>query len=121
MSTSGLRYRGEPFLFQLAGEGAWYAGTGQVITSEEVIAGWDERRREAAEHVERILARLPARERQFLEAMARMDASDRSATNIAQAMGFESATQAGATAQRLETVRGIIERGRQYKVPPPRR
>ncbi|WP_414171588.1 hypothetical protein [Clavibacter tessellarius] len=53
--------RGEPFLFQLAGERAWYAGSGPTITRAEVHAGWRGAEREAAAHVERILERLPPR------------------------------------------------------------
>lgn len=105
---------GEPFLFQLAGERAWYAGTGSVITADEVLEGWSVARPEAAAHVERILARLPGRERQLVEVMAAMPPEDRTATKIAQAMGFANAPQAGPTAQRLDTVRGIIDRGRLY-------
>lgn len=106
--------RGEPFLFQLAGERAWYAGTGLVITADEVLEGWSAARQEAAAHVERILQRLPGRERQMVEAMAAMVPEDRTATKIAQSMGYDSASQAGPTAQRLDTIRGIIDRGRQY-------
>lgn len=106
--------RGEPFLFQLAGERAWYAGTGPVITATEVVEGWEVARSEAAAHVERILERLPPRERQLVEAMAALEPSERTATKIAKAMGFESATQAGPTAQRLDRNRGIINRGRLY-------
>ena len=106
--------RGEPFLFQLAGQRAWYAGTGPVITADEVVAGWRQARTEAAAHVERILERLPGRERQMLEVMAEMPAEERSATSIARAMGFERASQAGPTAQRLDTIRGIVRRGKTY-------
>ena len=105
---------GEPFLFQLAGERAWYAGTGDVITVDDVREGWNSVRGEAAAHVERILDRLPQKERQFLEAMADLPPEDRTLTTIAQAMGLSSGSQAGPTAQRLDTVRGIIERGRRY-------
>lgn len=106
--------RGEPFLFQLAGERAWYAGAGPVITAEEVVEGWEVARPEAAAHVERILERLPARERQLVETMAALEPEDRTATKIAKVMGFESATQVGPTAQRLDRNRGIINRGRLY-------
>lgn len=105
---------GEPFLFQLAGERAWYAGTGPTITAAEVAEGWRAARAEASAHVERILRRLPGREREMVEAMARLDPQDRTATRIAQEMGFETATQAGPTAQRLDTIRGIITRGSRY-------
>lgn len=106
--------RGEPFLFQLAGEQAWYAGTTPTITADQVRQGWRGAQREATAHVERILERLPARERQLLEVMAGLDAADRTLTRIAEAMGFAKVTDAGPTAQRLDTVRGIIDRGRPY-------
>lgn len=106
--------RGEPFLFQLAGEQAWYAGTGETITATEVRAGWRGAQREATAHVERILERLPGRERQFLQTMAELEPSDRTLSRIAQRMGLIKATDAGPTSQRLDTVRGIIGRGRPY-------
>lgn len=106
--------RGEPFLFQLAGEQAWYAGATRTITAAQVRQGWRGAQREATAHVERILERLPARERQLLRAMAELDASERTLTRIAEAMGFAKATDAGPTAQRLDTVRGIIDRGKPY-------
>lgn len=105
---------GEPFLFQLAGERSWYAGTGEQITAGEVRRGWEAARYEAAAHVERILSRLPAREHQLLDAMAGLEPHERTLTTIARAMGFPDATKAGPTAQRLDTVRGIIDRGRPY-------
>lgn len=106
--------RGEPFLFQLAGEQAWYAGKTPTITAEQVRQGWRGAQREATAHVERILARLPARERQLLQVMAELPAPDRTLTRIAEEMGFSKVTEAGPTAQRLDTVRGIIDRGKPY-------
>ncbi|MGO4301167.1 ATP-binding protein [Leifsonia sp. RAF41] len=106
--------RGEPFLFQLAGEQAWYAGRGDTITVDEVRTGWRGAQREATAHVERILERLPSRETQFLQTMASLPVADRTLTNIARQMGLEKATDAGPTSQRLDTVRGIIGRGRLY-------
>ncbi len=106
--------RGEPFLFQLAGEQAWYAGTGRSITADEVRRGWRGAQREASAHVERILERLPQREHQFLQAMAELPAGERTLTRIAEKMGFSKVTDAGPTSQRLDTVRGIIDRGRPY-------
>ena len=105
---------GEPFLFQLAGERAWYAGTSNHITVSEVIDGWATVREEAVSHVERILDRLPGRERQFLEKMAGLEPEERTLTTIARAMGLDDAAQAGPLAQRLDTIRGIIRRGRPY-------
>lgn len=106
--------RGEPFLFQLAGEQAWYAGSTEVITAEQVHTGWRNASTEAAAHVERILDRLPPREREFVEAMARLAPQDRNLTRIAQELGLAAPTTAGPTSQRLDTVRGIISRGRPY-------
>ncbi len=109
------RARGEPFLFQLAGERAWYAGTDNLITAEHVKSGWRNAAPEAEAHVQRILDRLPARERQFIEAMAELAPEERSLTNIARKAGCEKATDAGPTAQRLDRTRRIIHRGRPYR------
>ncbi|QTX05680.1 ATP-binding protein [Agromyces archimandritae] len=105
---------GEPFLLQLAGERAWYAGTGDTITADDVARGWSGAETEAASHVERILRRLPAREREFLETMARLPPSERTLTTIAEELGYAKVTEAGSASQRLDTVRGIISRGRPY-------
>ncbi|WP_366917668.1 ATP-binding protein [uncultured Pseudokineococcus sp.] len=106
--------RGEPFLFQLAGQQAWYAGEEAVITADQVRAGWRTAQREAAAHVERIIGRLPPRERELVEAMAQLPPADRTLTRIAERAGFPSASAAGPTSQRLDTVRGIIDRGKPY-------
>lgn len=106
--------KGEPFLFQLAGERAWYAGSTDVITQEQVYVGWERARDEAAGHVERIIERLPIREREMLEAMIALPAEERSLQNISRTMGFEKSTQAGPTSQRLDTNRKIIRRGKLY-------
>lgn len=106
--------RGEPFLFQLVGERAWYAGTGSVVTRGEVLDGWRQAQSEAVAHVERILDRLPDRERDFVVAMAELPPGARSLTEIAAAAGFSKAADAGTASQRLDRVRGIISRGRPY-------
>ena len=106
---------GEPFLFQLAGERAWYAGGGQLITAEQVQAGWREAAPEAEAHVQRILDRLPPREHQFLETMAELAPGERTLTMIARRMGYDQATDAGPTAQRLQLTRGLIHRGKPYR------
>lgn len=106
--------RGEPFLFQLAGEQAWYAGNGDLITRAHVLAGWKHARSEAVTHVERILERLPNRERDFLDAMAGLPERERTLTTIAKTMNYKKATDAGPTSQRLDSVRGIIKRGKPY-------
>jgi len=106
--------RGEPFLFQLAGERAWYAGDSDVISEADVVAGWTTARTEAVAHVERILDRLPPRERQLLEGMASLGPPERTLTNIAKQLGIDDGAKLGPIAQRLDTVRGIIDRGRPY-------
>ncbi|AYD90355.1 ATP-binding protein [Actinomyces lilanjuaniae] len=106
---------GEPFLFQLAGERAWYAGTDNLITAGHVRAGWRDAAPEAEAHVRRILDRLPERERHFIETMAGLTPQERSLTTIARAMGYRRTTDAGPTAQRLDLTRGIIRRGRHYR------
>jgi hypothetical protein len=105
---------GEPFLFQLVGQRAWNAGNGSSITERDVLHGWRGAAAEAAAHVERILGRLPVREHEFVEVMATLDPRDRSATAIAERMGLRLAAQVGPFSQRLDTVRGIISRGKPY-------
>ncbi len=105
---------GEPFLFQLAGQRAWNASTSLVITDDDVRSGWQGAEGEASAHVERILNRLPSREREFVEAMAALDPSERTLTTIAERMGLPSAANVGPFSQRLDTVRGIIVRGKPY-------
>lgn len=105
---------GEPFLFQLAGQRAWNAGTSLVITDDDVRRGWQGAESEASAHVERILNRLPSREREFVEAMAALAPSERTLTTIAERMGLPSAANVGPFSQRLDTVRGIIVRGKPY-------
>lgn len=105
---------GEPFLFQLAGERAWYAGSSELITLDDVLSGWSAARHEAAADVERIMERLPPKERDFVEIMAASAPELRTATSIAKAMGYSAARNIGPFAQRLETVRRIIKRGSQY-------
>lgn len=106
---------GDPFLLQLVGQHTWDAGEGRVIEADDVLAGWRQARAEAVTHVERLLARLPETERALLEAMARLAPAERTATTIARAMGYERASQIGPMAQRLDTVRGILERGKPYR------
>lgn len=106
--------RGEPFLFQLAGQAAWNAGSGNVITVEHVHAGWERVQAEAVAHVERILNRLPERERAMVDAMADLEPGQRTLTRIAAEMGYDKASDAGPTASRLDTVRGVINRGKPY-------
>ena len=46
--------------------------------------------------------------------MAGLPPADRTLTRIAERAGFSSASAAGPTSQRLDTVRGIIGRGKPY-------
>jgi hypothetical protein len=105
---------GEPFLFQLAGQRAWNAGADASITRDDVVAGWRGAEGEASAHVERILNRLPAGEQAFITAMAELPGDDRRLTTIAERLGLPAVTQAGTVSQRLDTVRGIISRGKRY-------
>lgn len=105
---------GEPFLFQLAGEKAWYASNSNVITRAHVLTGWKSAQPEAVTHVERILDRLPDREREFIDAMVELPAAERTLTRIATKMGLSKASGAGPTSQRLDSQRGIISRGTRY-------
>ena len=70
--------------------------------------------REARSHVERQLDRLADKERQLLEAMAQLGLQERTATAIAHELGYGSATQIGTAAQRLDSIRGLIVRGKPY-------
>lgn len=107
---------GEPYLFQLAGQCAWFAGTDNVITAEHVRTGWQRRAAgEAERHVQRVLDRLPQREREFIEAMAELEPAERSLTNITRQLELKRASDAGPTAQRLDLNRRIIQRGRPYR------
>jgi len=105
---------GEPFLFQLAGQRAWNHSTADTITEDDVREGWRGAESEASAHVERILNRLPPREHELVTAMATLPHADRTLTRIAEHMGKASATQIGPFSQRLDTVRGIITRGKPY-------
>lgn len=106
--------RGDPFLFQLAGQQAWDAGDGARIEVHDVERGWQRARPEARQHVERLLVRLPPNERAMVEVMASLQPEERTATRIAREMGYDKASQVAPTAQRLDTVRGIIRRGAPY-------
>lgn len=59
-----------------------------MITRDQVVNGWQKSARdEAAGHVERILDRLPGREREFLDAMIALPTEERSLKNIAPLWG----------------------------------
>lgn len=106
--------KGEPFIFQLAGEGAWNASQDATITRQDVLAGWEEASYEATRHVERVLERLPQTERAFVYAMAKLAPQERTLTRICKEMGYDSGAEVGTIAQRLDRVRGVVNRGRPY-------
>lgn len=107
--------KGEPFLLQLAGAQAWYAdSTSDRITREHVLDGWRSRVDEAENHVARIVERLPDQESRLVHAMAELKPEERSLTKVAELAKFPRASDAGTAARRLDTVRGIIKRGRPY-------
>lgn len=104
---------GDPFLFQLIGKAAWDAAPDeQVITTEHVVRPAEDVTDEARSHVNRLLARLPEREREFVDAMASLAPSRRTASMIARKLG-RTTNQLGSAAQRLEE-RGVIRRGKPY-------
>ena len=104
---------GDPLLFQLIGAAAWSAAPDeQVITADHIRAGFDAEHNEAVGHVERLLERVPARERALLEAMAGLRDTERTLSRIAQRLDV-APTRLGPAAQRLER-RRLIRRGRPY-------
>ena len=106
---------GDPYLFQLAGERAWYAGASDVITADDALRGWMTAQSTAEDHVARILDRLSAKEREFIEVMAELEPEERSMTRIATEAGYAKATTVGPLARRLDEKRGLIRRGRPYR------
>lgn len=105
---------GEPFLFQLAGEKAWFASPSDTISVADARLGWKHAADEAEAHVQRILDRLPERERTFVETMAAIDPPKRQLITVAKRMGYSKGSEAGPTSERLDRGRGIINRGRLY-------
>lgn len=104
------RSLGDPFVFQLAGEAAWAAGTGPVITEEEARRGWDVARREVRGVVEGRLAGLSDLQVRFLRAAAALDDDERTAANVARAVGYERSSQVASTAHGLDVERGLLRR-----------
>jgi hypothetical protein len=92
-------------LFQLAGAAAWDAGTGPVITAQEVRAGWARARREVEGHVRSRIAGLTELQLQVLSAAARLAEQDPDGTDLAQAVGRRSSSDIGSTLQGLVTKR----------------
>lgn len=108
----------DPFLFQLVGARTWLAGTGPQIGLEDVRRGVAAARSEVVLHVDRLLARLPRLQRDFVDAMVAIDPAKRNVSAIAKALGYDGPQQLGSTTQALEA-KGVIERGRPYRLKVP--
>lgn len=100
---------GSPFLFQLVGEAAWNAGTGDTITTDEARRGVAASRREMTAHFRLRLAGLTDLQRRYLIAAARLDDDERTSGHVAEALGTTSAA-VGSTAQALDERHRIIRR-----------
>lgn len=101
---------GDPFLFQLAGEAAWNAGTGAVITVGEVERGWRSARREVLRYVEARLEGLTEPQLAYLNAAAALDDGDRTAASIARALDRASSTEIASTTRSLDVHHALIRR-----------
>jgi hypothetical protein len=101
---------GDPFLFQLAGEAAWNAGTGAVITREEAARGWAGVRREVIRYVEARLDGLSDLQLEVLRAAAGIGDPERTAAAVAQATGRVSSSQIASTTRSLDVEHHLIRR-----------
>ncbi len=102
---------GDPFVFQLAGEAMWNAGTGLVVTHEEATRGWNAARREIRSVVVGRLEGLTDLQMRYLTAAAEeRDDDRRTAGVVANAIGYDTSTQAASTAHALDVERGLIRR-----------
>ena len=101
---------GDPFLFQLAGEAAWNAGTGLVVTADEVRRGWAGARREVERYVRSRLDGLTDLQLAYLEAAAGLEPERRTTAEVARALGREGSSGLGSTAAALDGERGLIRR-----------
>ncbi|WP_108664561.1 ATP-binding protein [Euzebya rosea] len=104
------RSLGDPFLFQLAGEGAWNAGTGTVITREEGDRGWQTVRREVERYVQSRLDGLTDLQMEVLTAAAGLGAAERTGSAVAQAVGRTGSAQIASTTRALDVEHQIIRR-----------
>lgn len=104
------RCLGDPFLFQLAGEAAWNAGAGPVITRDETVRGWRLIRREVVRYVEGRLTGLGELQLRYLEAAAGLDEDEATAAAVAAALGHDGSPRLASTAQRLDERHRLIRR-----------
>lgn len=103
------RCLGDPFLFQLAGAAAWDAGTGPVVSAEEVAAGWERVRREVHTHAQGKVATLSELQLAVLSAAARLGPA--AAADLADAVDRPTAASIGSTLQGLQS-RRLLRRDR---------
>lgn len=101
---------GDPFLFQLAGEAAWNAGTGRVITAEEARRGWQAARREVTRYVESRLRGVSDLQLEVLRAAAALPDVKRTAAAIARAVGRKSSAEIASTTRSLDVEHRLIRR-----------
>ncbi len=101
---------GDPFLFQLAGEAAWNAGTGPVITAEEARRGWQTARREVLRYAESRLRGLSDLQLEVLRAAAAQPVQDRTASDVARAIGRRSSAEIASTTRALDVDHRLIRR-----------
>lgn len=101
---------GDPFLFQLGGQGGWNAGTGAVITGEEMQRGWQSVSREVLRYVRARLEGLTDLQLSYLEAVAALDEEHRTTAAVATALGRSRSSALGSTAQALDEERRLIRR-----------
>lgn len=104
------RCLGDPFLFQLAGEAAWNAGSGVVITGEEAARGWRAIRREVVRYVEGRLTGLGDLQLRYLQAAAQLDDEEPAAAAVAAALVHGGSSRLASTAQRLDSDHRLIRR-----------
>lgn len=104
------RCLGDPFLFQLAGDAAWNAGTGPLITEEEAHRGWTFVRREILRYVEGRLSRASDLQLDVLRAAASVEEDERTADAVARALGRTGSAAIGSTLQSLDRTHHLIRR-----------
>jgi hypothetical protein len=104
------RCLGDPFLFQLAGEAAWNAGTGAVVTVEEAERGWGSSRREILRYAEARLEGLTELQLRYLRGSAALPPEERTAANVAAQLGRSASTELASTAHALDADRRLIRR-----------
>jgi hypothetical protein len=101
---------GDPFLFQLAGEAAWNAGAGPVITGEEARRGWQSARREVERYVGSRLRGLSDLQLEVLRAAAALPADRRASGEVARAVGRRSSAEIASTTRSLDVEHRLIRR-----------